>query len=170
MNSPVRRIYYADANTFIKLFNYYPETIFRSLWWNLDELVSASRLRTIQEVVHDVRDARFDNWVEARRAMVDDIGKDQAATDCLTEIMADLPHFVDHSKTTDEADQPLVAVALTRNRQTSTDRSLWNHVVLTEEGRRKPGKTRLRIPDACAHYGVECVALLGMMELEGWTF
>ncbi len=170
MSNPISRIYYADTNTFFKLFNYYPETIFRSLWSNLDHLASTSRLRTIEKVVEEMHDPRFDEWVNARPAIVDDIGRHQAAIDCLTEIMRDLPRFVDHSKTTDEADQPLVAIALTRNRETGNDRSLWNHVVLTEEGNKKARQTRLRIRDACDHYGISCVALIKMMELENWRF
>jgi hypothetical protein len=89
------RIYYADANIFIGLFNRYPETVFRSLWAKLDELVDASRLRTIPAVIDEVHDARFDDWVKARRTMVVSLDRDQGATDCLTEIMTALPNFVD---------------------------------------------------------------------------
>jgi hypothetical protein len=160
-------IYCFDTNILIRLTEYYPKTIFKTLQEKLGEMANQGRLITIEQVMseytYDVAGEWFSRHPDIIRAFSEEINE------ALLILMRDLPGFVDHSKTFPEADQFLVALAMSENMRLNGNYS-GDVVLLTQETRKKPASSRLRIPDACDHYGIACFDLLQMMEQESWEF
>jgi hypothetical protein len=167
MRSDIPRIYCVDNNIFINLTSHYPQEIFPTLWSNLNSLVDAQRLLVPEQVVRENKHEWTADWVRQRAQIIRPF--DAVCNACLLEIMAALPNFVDASKTGDDADQFLVALAMAENRRLHGSDG-GSVAVLTGERGRRGNETRLRIPDACRHFGIDCYALFPFMQAEGWSF
>jgi hypothetical protein len=167
MSSAPRRIYCADTNILIGLSRYYPENIFPSLWANLDVLVTSGRFLVPEQVVRENKHAPTAQWLAQRAQIICPF--DAACNQCLLTIMAALPNFVDASKTGDDADQFLDALAMAENQRLHGSPA-GSVAVLSDERSRRGSETRLRIPDACRYFGIDCYTLFRFMEVEGWRF
>jgi len=162
-------IYCIDTSVLIDLDNHYPRRFFESLWSNIEQLMREGRLITIEQVMKEIKHLNrpeIEKWLKQFPGVVRPFS--QEIGNCLSEIMAALPDFVDQSKERDEADQPLVALALAENRAQRIFSG--DFVVLTNERRKRPNERRVRIPDACAHFGIRCFSLFELMEHESWRF
>lgn len=158
-----------DTSILISLSYNYPQPIFKTLWRYLDDLVDSGRLITIEQIVREyTRNDYVANWLRGQSGMIRSLS--QEAVDCLAQLMSDLPEFVDPGKTDPDADQPLVAFAMAYN--SSPPEGLFSSrlAVVTTERAKKPSERRLRIPDVCAYYGIECFDHFEMMRREGWEF
>jgi len=164
MSDVVNSIYCVDTSCFRELARHYPTAIFPGVYHEFERLVEQGQLFTIEDVLEDYIEPEVKQWIKTRCPTCI-ARKDQSVVDCLTEIMAAHPDFVEHSKTTSDSDQPLVALALALSRSTRS-----TIVVVTQETKRGPAATEMKIPDACESYGIKCVNLLRMMGAEGWEF
>jgi hypothetical protein len=167
MSSPPRRIYCVDTNIFINLTAYYPERIFPTLWANIDLLVGSERFLVPEQVVRENKHEPTARWLTERAHIIRPF--DAACNRCLLEIMAALPNFVDTAKIGDDADQFLVALAMAENQRLHGSPH-GSASVLSNERSRRAGEPRLRVPDACRHFGIDCYTLFRLMEIEDWRF
>lgn len=162
-------VYSLDTNVLIILSQNYPQPIFKTLWTYLNDLAGEGRLVIIEQIAKEyTREDEVAKWLQSQPVMVTPLS--QAAVDCLSQLMTDLPDFVDYTKTDQDADQPLVAFAMAYN--SSPPDGIFSSklaVVTTDRGKRSCER-RLRIPDACAYYGIECFDHFQMMRREGWEF
>lgn len=164
IESPSTCIYCIDTSSFRELARHYPYPTFIGVYDALESLINQERLVTIEDVLNEYIDEDVKQWINNQSPKWV-IPKTHAVIECLMEIMTAYPEFVDPSKTTQEADQPLVALALTLTRTRESD-----IVVVTQETRRGIPGRELKIPDACQCYEIECINLLRMMGKECWRF
>lgn len=164
MSDAVQWVYCMDTSCFRELHRNYPRGIFPGLYTALAGLIHQGRLLTIEDVLDEYIEEDIREWMETHRtALVR--SKDQLVVDCLQEIMEKCPQFVDHNKTEQEADQPLVALALALTRGAGCSAA-----VVTQERERALPDKEMRIPDACKRYGIGCMNLLRLMTEEAWQF
>ena len=154
--------YVVDSNTFRVLGNYYPSR-FPSVWEQLDALVAEGRWTSVREVRKELDrlnvSEHVDRWVESKRAISP--RPPSEALDPVAGIPA-VPHFQQligrqqRLRGWPVADPFVIARAMTRG-----------SCVVTEEEWKRNGA---RIPNVCAHFGIQCLNLEGLMDREGWTF
>jgi hypothetical protein len=167
MRNDTLRVYCVDNNIFIALTSHYPPEIFPTLWANIEVLVDSQRLLVPEQVVRENNHEWTADWITQRGQIIRPF--DTACNACMVAIMAALPNFVDASKTGDDADQFLVALAMSENRRLHGSEGGTVAVLSNERGRRG-NETRLRIPDACRHFNIDCFDLFAFMQAEGWRF
>jgi len=162
-------IYYFDVNILGEMFKYYPSRIFSDLWERLDELIAAGQIRVPDETYREIASDEAREWLTPRKGQIV-CATTEVELDCLGAIGSSIPSFVDHSKPRSDADQPLVAHAMACNLQAVGEYASGPAMILTNERRRKGNETRLRIPDACDHFGVRCGRFLDFIEDLGLRF
>jgi len=104
----------------------------------------------------DVAEDEVKEWVRSQHGLF--VPLDKAQTDEVTRIQEDFDDLVDHRKNKSGADPFVIALA-----------RVQGHTVVTLETMAAPNE-RTRIPNVCAKYGMQCIDLIGLMDLEGWTF
>lgn len=154
-------IYVIDSNALIDLnWRRYPEDLFGSLHRLVDELVTAHRLVSTEEVYRELekQDDEAHAWCKKRRDIFAP-SADEALQRRLIAVLERTPTIVDPRRPHKNAADPwLVALAL--------------HVrgaVVTEETS-NPGARVARLPDVCAMERVPCIGLLDLMRRERWSF
>jgi hypothetical protein len=157
-----------DSNILIDLPNVYPPEIFCTLWANIEGLVQSGRFLVPELVAEEYHRGTGGPWLQERPQIIRPV--DESCVRCLKVITTELTDFIDHSKTTTDADQFLVALAMSENQRLHAGSPTGSVAVLTGENPKKQHQVRLRIPDACQHFGIECYKLLEFIKLEGWTF
>jgi len=156
-------IYCVDTSSFMDWqARHYPIDVFPNLIVRIDSLISAGRLVTpalVQEELKAVGTTGINAWVKARKHII------VPTKDILNEALAIQNQFtglLDPRAEYEEADAYVIALARLRK-----------GVVVAQETsaaeKRNPKRTHF-IPDVCRELGVQCVSLLGLIRLEGWTF
>jgi len=168
MSSPSAPVYSVDASAFIDLGKQYPQEFFPDLWERLDTLVSERRWIMTEKAVPEVHDREPAAWIGAHPAMV--IGVDAAQEQQDTRIMATHGDLVDTTRTREDADPFVIALALAQKQTLLGSSLLHVPVVLTHEKPRAAPCARPKIPDVCGHYEVEWCDLFGFFRKEGWRF
>ena len=160
-------IYCIDASSLIELRNFYKE-IFPNLWIDMTELSRKNRLIAPIEVLREIEriDDEILHWVRDNRIMFKQLSREQLIA--VTEILKKFPDLIDPDKTTPDADPFIIALA--HARQDEIDGSLFSGkcIVVTQE--RLSRGSRLKIPDVCAHYGIECINIRKMFNREKWQY
>jgi hypothetical protein len=95
-------------------------------------------------------------WAKARTRLFVEL--DDPIQTATAEILSQFPKMVDTMRGRNRADPFVIAVARARGCT----------VVTGERNRGTP--ERPRIPLVCAHFGLPCVDLLGLIRAEGWRF
>jgi hypothetical protein len=155
-------VYVLDTSPFIVIGHYFPDR-FPSFWVHLNALADAGRLVSVSEVWKELdRGPTREHlvaWLKSRKAL---FRKPSAAEmEFVARIFA-VPGFQALVKRkailegSPVADPWVIASA-----------AVQSGCVVTEESE-KPG--RVDIPSVCRHFEVECIALVGMMTREGWTY
>jgi hypothetical protein len=136
--------------------------VFVGLWDNLGRLVSDGRFIAPLEVLRELErgDDELLQWARDHREMFKPV--DEEVWKVARGIAAELQGLVDHTKQSADADIFVVALALA---QPIT--LLGSCAVVAHE---RPRAGRVRIVDACAHYGIEYMGLQQMFAREGWRF
>jgi hypothetical protein len=155
-------VYVIDTSSFIVLENYYPDT-FPSFWGAWNGLADVGRVISVEEVQRELdtqatADFLFD-WVDGRKAIFGPplTAEGQAVADIFA-----VPHFQQmisqkqRAKNSPVADPWVIARA-----------RLSGACVVTEEAL-KPNASK--IPNVCAHFGVECANLREVFRREGWRY
>lgn len=151
-------VYCIDTSALMDLTERYPDSVFPTLWKNIEALVSQKRLIAPREVFKEiVWDVQLQNWAKKHRKMFKDLDKEQIQY--VKEIEAKYPSLVDSGKTTPDADPFIIALA-----------KVENATVITSEKSASPTSTRVKIPDVCPAYGIKCVSLTEWFNEQKWKF
>jgi len=170
-------IYCIDSGSLFDLKQRNPPDLFPGPWAKLAELGRSRRLIAPREVRREIEagDDEVVEWALHNANLFRD--PDDAQLEIVREILREFPRFVDLGKERADADVFIVAVALLINR--SQPSSIFPQVspmfpqrciVVSEERPRRAPTGPPKIPDVCAHYGIECIKLFTLMRNEGWTF
>lgn len=158
--------YSLDASPLIQL-QAMPRRTFGTLWQRLDRLADAGRLMVAEEVQRELGDDVSEDpvlWLHDHAGIVVPTEHLWARARAVANSYRDL---IDLAKPNGSADPCVIALAvLERERQQG---QLWQApvIVVTQERRKRPSK--VAIPDACDDYGLPCINLQGMFDMEGWT-
>lgn len=155
-------VYSLDLSALFAAFNErYPIENFPGFWRKMEELIRSDRL-IMPEVAFDkaLKDERVKEWVtdnQLRPYLRRPI--DEPIQSKVGEILEEFPRLLD-DRTGKSGDDPwVIALAMVSH----------NGIVLTEE---KPTgvKHRPKIPDVCAHFDLECIQLVELVQRENWVF
>jgi hypothetical protein len=151
--------YCIDSNLIIQGRKYrYPPRRFASLWENMESLIRAGRIRASALVKQELEaaDDEIKDWIKQQKGLF--VPLDKMQTDEVRRIQEDFDDLVDHRKNKSGADPFVIALARVKG-----------YTVVTLETMAATNE-RTRIPNVCAYYGIPCIDLIGLMDLEGWTF
>jgi hypothetical protein len=154
--------YILDTSTFIICGHYFPSR-FPTFWQEFNGLVQAGRIISVREVRneldHEANRKHLRNWVDGNREIF--LLPEPDETRFVARIF-DVTHFQQligekqRLKGRPVADPFVIASAHVRS-----------GIVVTEESL-KPNAAK--IPNVCEHFGIDCISIEEMMELEGWEF
>jgi len=134
----------------------YPIENFPRLWGKNENLITAKRLVSPIEVLHETskRSDDLHKWLTARRNMFRDL--DEEVQIAGANVLARFPRLVGEKKLRTSADPWVIAVA-----------SVAGLKIVTEE---KPtgSSDRPHIPDVCAAMNIETMPLLDLIRAEKW--
>ncbi|MBM4135570.1 MAG: DUF4411 family protein [Nitrospira sp.] len=159
--------YCIDTNALIDLWRRrYAPDVFRSLWKNLENLISQGRLIAPREVLNELEKYGDKNdellkWVKQHKEMFKDLDDDQLNQ--VRDILKHFPTLVDTNKTTPEADPFVIALAMSKGWMVITSEQPAN---LTANPSARP-----KIPNVCEHFNTKCIyELLEFFREEKWVF
>ncbi len=158
MPEPNGRTYCLDSSSIIAAWHErYPPAHFQSFWASLQELSTAERVISPEEVAEEIgkRDPALRRWAEDQADFF--VALDESQQVALRDIMARFPRLVKAFSSRNRADPFVIALAKVRNA-----------VVVCEEGPGSPKKPK--IPDICRRLQVPQIGLVQMIRDEGWTF
>lgn len=158
-------IYVIDNSALIPLQFMRPNAM-PSVWNRIEQLAEEKRFILCKAVFDEYRNDELKPWFEARRDKFV-YGYTQEQLDCLSELMQLCPSFLDPSKPGDDADQPLVAMAMAINYDLNGSCSSGPAVIVAHERRTQAGSHRAKIPDACDLLGIDVVDFSDMIAREG---
>lgn len=153
--APSKSIYIIDACSLTALRRIYPKEHFPQVWTLLDRLAEAGRLLSVEEILVELRaqDDEIAEWAEDHEHIF--LPLDTAIQEKAREILKAYPTLLDLKKKKSGADPFLIAAAAVKA-----------GTVITQE-RKSGGPPALKIPDVCAHLGISCIDLLGLIQAEG---
>ena len=155
-------VYSLDLSALFAAFNErYPIENFPAFWCKIEELIKNDRLK-IAEIAFDeaLRDEGVKKWCKEnqlrpnfRWATNDPIQRK------VSEILKLFPKLLDDRRGKSGDDPWVIALAMVSQ----------NCIVVTEE---KPTGSPLRpeIPDVCAHFNLQCIQLVELVQRENWIF
>lgn len=155
-------IYVFDTSSFSELKHIYPG-IFKSLWNDLDELVSDGSLISTKEVWNELGNGspvkHVNDWLKERKHIFKTPSVEEMRFVGEIFRVAHFQALIGKQQTlkgTPIADPFVIACA-----------KVHGGTVVTEE-KYKPGAAR--IPNVCEHFGIGCITLEQFMEAQGWNF
>jgi len=155
-------IYSLDTSALIAAFHErYPIDNFPSLWYKIEELIKNGRLKMSQIVFDEaMRDTDIKQWCDKYQLKPDfQEVIDESVQGKVSEVLSEFPRLVDDRTGKSGADPWVIALALT----------IENCVVVTEENPTHSGN-RPKIPDACAHFNLQCIKVVDLIKRENWIF
>ncbi len=154
-------IFCFDTNAFIEPWNRrYPIDLFADFWSTIDEMGQNGIVLATEEVLKELKkvDDDLHRWTNERshifRAIDDDV-QDQVIA-----ILDSHPHLVNAIKNRSMADPFVIAQALSSGAAVVSEE-------LPDPRRRAD---RVKIPEVCAAYRVECINVLEFMRRTGMQF
>ena len=165
MNSLLTRdqiIYSLDTSALIAAFpERYPIDNFPSLWRKIEELIKNGRLKMSQIVFDEaMRDTDIKQWCDEYQLKPDfQVPIDELVQEKVSEVLSEFPRLIDSRTGKSGADPWVIALALTAE----------NYIVLTEENPTN-SENRPKIPDACAHFNLQCIKVVDLIKRENWIF
>ena len=158
-------VYLIDNDALIRM-NYMPPGAFPSAWALLEKIATEGRLIICKAVWEEYTNDTYKPWFEARKSIfLKDYSPEQF--ECLAAIGEYCGAFVDSAKPGNDADQPLVALAMAINDSSGGCFASGPATVVTFEKRSQQGSHKVKIPDACDFFGIEAIDLYQMIEREG---
>jgi hypothetical protein len=159
-------VYSVDASSLLKLKHDYPRKNFAPVWEKFEELVVAGRLFSSAEVLREIEnDDVLGPWAKQHREMFRRLDQDQM--DLAKEVVGRFPKLAKPGKLGPAADPFVVALALLENRKQPS--SLFDAqpscLVVTDELRGTQ-----KIPAVCQAYKIGCVALVELLDREGFGY
>lgn len=141
---------------------FYPTDVFPGLQRRLESLVPAGRLfaaALVRDEIKAVGPPSLQQWIKANPAMIVPVAETLAEARTIQSQFAGL---LDPKAEFEEADAYVIALA-----------RLKGGVVVSQEttaAEKKNPKRTHYIPDVCRELGIACIAFLGLLRSEGWTF
>ena len=156
-------VYSLDLSALFAAFNErYPVENFPGFWSKMEELIRNDRLK-MQEVAFDKAqndDEGFKKWCKEnqlrpnfRWATNDPIQRK------VSEILKLFPKLLDDRRGKSGDDPWVIALAMVSP----------NCIVVTEE-KHTNSPLRPKIPDVCAHFNLQCIQLVELVQRENWVF
>lgn len=151
-----------DTNSIRVLGNYYPEQ-FPSFWSRFEDEIDAGRVLSVREVFNELE--RLDkvswlsSWAKERKTAF--VLASSAETNFVGEVFQ-VPHFRNLVGLRQQllgqpvADPFVIAAARVRG-----------FCVVTEEANKK---NAAKIPNVCAHFGIDCTNVEGFLQRLHWRF
>lgn len=155
-------VFILDTNSIRVIGNFYPER-FPSFWDKFNGLVGEGRILSVREVYreldHQVVKPSLREWVESHKNIF--LIPTQAETEFVGQFFL-IPHFQTLIQQRNQltgspvADPFVIASAYIKG-----------GCVVSEESFKE---NSAKIPNICAHFGVNCTNIEGLMEREKWEF
>ena len=155
-------IYSLDTSALIAAFHErYPIENFPSFWRKIEDLIKNGQLKMSQIVFDEaMRDTEIKQWCDESQLKPDFQGSiDESVQEQVSEVLSKFPRLVDNRTGKSGADPWVIALALT----------IENCVVVTEENPTH-SENRPKIPDACAHFNLQCLKVVDLIKKENWIF
>lgn len=152
-----RPIYCIDTSSLVEASTrYYPPDNFPSLWERLEALILDGRLYAPEEVQGEIakQDDYLKEWGRTHNGLFVPLDQEQLVE--VSRIEATFERLVDTVRGRSAADPWVIALAKVKG-----------YTVVSQE-RKAPRK--IKIPDVCEHYGIDCVTLVEFIRHEQWTF
>ncbi len=155
-------VYSLDLSALFAAFNErYPIANFPGFWSKMEELIKSDRL-IMAEVAFEkaLKDEGVKNWCNDNqlasylRSVTDD-----ALQRKVSEILLLFPKLLDDRRGKSGDDPWVIALAMVTQ----------NCIVVTEEQSTRT-RDRPKIPDVCAHFNLECIQLVELVQREEWIF
>jgi len=143
--------YSFDTSAFINPWrNLYPIKVFPSLWGELDRLMNQGDLVATEMVLHELehKDDELLQYMRQRDFIF--IAVDEEQLESVAEILGLFPRFARADATREVADVFVVALAQKHNLVVVSDEQL-------------PRRGKVKIPEVCSQFGVECVTFLAFL-------
>lgn len=128
-------------------------TINKTLWKHIDELIAEKRIVTCSEIIEEVNEEELRKWFVALQGVILPI--DDEVQENVKKVVTTNPQLIDFRQIKSSGDAFLIATAMK-----------YGFIVITEEN--KTGQKK--IPFVCKNLNVPCVDILGLCEMEGWSF
>ncbi|RKU21439.1 DUF4411 domain-containing protein [Candidatus Poribacteria bacterium] len=155
-------IYSLDTSALIAAFHErYPIENFPSLWRKIEELIKNDRLKMSQIVFDEaMRDTDIKQWCDEYQLKPDfQVPIDELVQEKVSEVLSEFPRLVDNRTGKSGADPWVIALAMMTQ----------NCIVVTEENPTN-SENRPKIPDACAHFNLQCIKVVDLIKKENWIF
>jgi hypothetical protein len=155
-----------DTDSILKLYTTYSPDYFSTLWAELDELAERSQLLSTivnyLEIEERIGQEWLYEWKKAHKAMFLEI--DGEVQDHVVEILEVFPDLIEQQSDKEQADPYLIALAMQRGAIVITE-----EIPLTPEAMRNPErKSKMKIPNACAHFGIQTMNLVRFVNSPEW--
>lgn len=160
-------VYVFDTSSFSQLFGSYYRSVFPTLWALFDEMVSAGRLVSVREVRNEIKRClgekleTLTEWCASHQELFTTPSPQEQSHVASIFHNSHFLQLVTQKallKGTPVADPFVIAKARVIG---------VGGCVVTEESY-KPNAAKM--PNVCAHFGVDCTNLEGFMERERWQF
>jgi uncharacterized protein DUF4411 len=144
-------MYCVDTSAWLDGWNrFYPPKVFRKLWDEIDELVTAGEIIAPEEVYVELakRDDDLHAWVKSRKMMLRP--PEKPIQDASAILLSKYPRLVDTLKNRSQADPFVIATAQLAKATVVTGESFGTSL-------------RPRIPFVCQREGIPCINFLEML-------
>lgn len=160
-------LYIIDTSALVDMRVGYPRRVFSNLWDRMAGLAGEGRLMAPEEVRHEVerRDDDLYDWCKTTTGLFR--GADEAFWAAMARVVAECDYLVPLGRRY-AADSWVVALALREHEAQQATLFAADCVVVTHERRELNKGARLRIPNACDHFGLRCARLVDIFTREGW--
>jgi hypothetical protein len=147
--------YVIDTCSLTELQRVYPIDVFPGAWDLVDRLVTEGSLGSSEQVLEELKaqDNFLQQWVKDHKHMFMPLSNDVQTQ--ATRILSTHPTLIDLKKRKSGADPFIIASAM-----------VTSAAVVTEE-RPSGGPPKVKIPDVCKDYDVQCLPILEMLRREG---
>jgi len=149
-----KRKYAIDTCSLIQLRRAYPLDVFPSVWAKVEDMADAGTLISIEDVYEELRiqDDEVSKWAKQHPAMF--LPLDGLIQARALQVLSTHRGLVDLRKRKSGADPFVIAAAL-----------VYSCIVVTEE-EPSTSPNKVKIPDVCKDYSIQCLHLLEMLRLE----
>jgi predicted nucleic acid-binding protein len=161
-------IYVFDSSALIRMFTYYPPSVFPSVWEKFDEKIKQNQIFSAKEALKEIQasDDRLAEWAKNNSEKIFLLPNSEEMK-FVAEIFK-VPHFeyLIGKKTIQIggpcADPFLIAKAKILNGYVVTQDGFYTNGLIKENSS--------QLAPVCKHFGVNCVNLQQFMENEGWSW
>ncbi|MBU7032809.1 MAG: DUF4411 family protein [Theionarchaea archaeon] len=158
--------YIIDSSSLIELNRHNPMDIYPTVWKKIESLIEKKSLVAPREVLYEIKvggDQLID-WVRQQKDFFVDPTPQQIIL--VREILEKYPAIVKSYRRYD-ADPWIIALAIEKTMNPQETLIHIKKIIITEE---KLRGNKIKIPLICREYGIDCIAVLEMFKMEGWTF